>query len=142
MRLRLTPLLCLLLLCTLAARAINAPGAADSLQARRAALDAVLADHWEYTLSTNPETASILGDKRWNDQVTDYSQAAVDRDTMSTRQFLRRVSAIDTAGFPEQEALNRDLMVRDLESKLDGVRFKPWETPVSQISGIHIDTAQ
>jgi len=42
---------------------------ADNLAARRKALSDLLAEHWEYTLSKSPEFASILGDKRWNDQL-------------------------------------------------------------------------
>ena len=33
-------------------------------------------------------------------------------------------------------------MVRDLKSNLDGARFKPWEMPVTQFGGIHIDAPQ
>src|SRR5512146_419784 len=40
----------------------------------------LLAEQWEYTLRTNPEFASILGDKRYNDKLGDYSQAAIERD--------------------------------------------------------------
>jgi mRNA-degrading endonuclease toxin of MazEF toxin-antitoxin module len=44
------------------------------LEARRKSMNDLLAEHWEYTLSHSPEFASILGDKRWNDKVTDFSQ--------------------------------------------------------------------
>ncbi|HEX5707378.1 MAG TPA: DUF885 family protein, partial [Pyrinomonadaceae bacterium] len=43
---------------------------------------------------------------------------------------------------PEQDRLNRDLMVRDLRQSLEGVRFKGWQMPVSQFGGIHIDAPQ
>ena len=33
-------------------------------------------------------------------------------------------------------------MVRDLKMGLEGARFKPWEMPVNQFSGIHIDAPQ
>jgi uncharacterized protein (DUF885 family) len=125
--------------CALAASAVQAP---PDLQARRAALDKLLAEQWEYTLSHSPEMASILGDKRWNDKLSDLSPAAIEADLASQRDFLRRFEAIDTTGFPEQEALNRTLMVRDLREGLEGARFKPWEMPVSQLGGIHIQLPQ
>src|SRR3954454_8614122 len=78
-----------------------APSPAD-LQARRDALNKLLAEQWEYTLSNAPEFASILGDKRWNDKLSDNSQAAIDADLAKTREFLQRFQAIDTTGFPEQ----------------------------------------
>ena len=93
-------------------------------------------------MRTSPIYASILGDKRYNDKLDDFSQKAIDDNLEQTRLFLSRFEAIDTTGFPEQEALNNDLMVRDLKMGLEGARFKPWEMPVNQSSGIHIDAPQ
>jgi uncharacterized protein (DUF885 family) len=120
------------------------PGwAADAgLEARRTALDKLLAEQWEYNLSHSPEFASILGDKRWNDQISDFSKAANDADLAKTAEYLQRFQAIDTTGFPEQEKLNQELMVRDLKERLAGARFKDWLMPVNQISGIHLLVAQ
>ena len=115
---------------------------ASNLQARRDALNKLLAEQWEYTLSNSPEFASILGDKRWNDKLSDVSQAAIDADLAKTREFLQRFQAIDTTGFPEQEKLNQELMVRDLKEGIEGAKFKSWLMPVNQISGIHLQVPQ
>jgi uncharacterized protein (DUF885 family) len=112
------------------------------LEARRKALNDLLHEQWEYTMRTSPLYASILGDKRWNDQIDDFSQAAIDDNLVQTQRFLTRFEAIDTTGFPDQEVLNKELMVRDLKMGLEGARFKPWEMPVNQFSGIHIDAPQ
>src|SRR4029078_12300956 len=50
--------------------------------------------------------------------------------------------AIDTTGFPEQEALNKALMVRNLQEGIEGARFKDWLMPLNQSSGIHLMAAQ
>jgi uncharacterized protein (DUF885 family) len=118
------------------------PQPQSDLESRRKALDSLLAEQWEYTLRTNPLYASILGDKRWNDKIEDFSQGFIDQDLQETQKFLVRFRAIDTAGFPEQEALNKALMVRDLQMSLERARFKMWEMPVAQNSGIHIDLPQ
>lgn len=112
------------------------------LESRRKALNELLHEQWEYTLRTSPIYASILGDKRYNDKVDDFSQEAIDDNLEQSRRFLARFEAIDTAGFPDQEVLNKQLMVRDLRFTLDGARFKPWEMPVNQFTGIHIDAPQ
>lgn len=109
-----------------------------SLDARRKALASLLAEQWEYNLRTSPIQASIYGDKRWNDQLGDFSEEAVVKDLEEARKFLARFDAIDTTGFPDQEALNKELMVRDLRLQVEGARFKSWEMPVSQMNGIHI----
>jgi uncharacterized protein (DUF885 family) len=125
----------------LASAAVWAAPASD-LQARRDALDKLLAEQWEYNLSHSPEFASILGDKRWNDQISDFSQGAIDADLAKSRELLQRFEAIDTTGFPVQEKLNQELMVRDLKEGVEGARFKGWLMPVNQISGIHLQAPQ
>jgi uncharacterized protein (DUF885 family) len=113
-----------------------------SVDARIKALHVLLSEQWEYTLRTSPEFASIIGDKRYNDKLTDFSQAAIDRDLAQNRVFLAKFEAVNTDGFPEQEKLNRDLMVRNLRETLDAAKFREWEMPVNQMSGIHIDAPQ
>src|SRR5215813_13761391 len=111
---------------------------AVDLGSRRKALDSLLQEQWEYVLRTNPEYASTLGDKRYNDRLRDFSQAFIDSDLRATADFLRRFEAIDTTGFPVQEQLNRRLMIRDLRLELEGARFKQWEMPVRQNGGVHL----
>ncbi len=113
-----------------------------ALEARRKAFEALLAEHWEYTLSHSPEFASILGDKRWNDKVSDLSAREVEADLAKTKEFLARFEAIDTSGFSEQQALTKTLLVRRFREDLEDARFKIWEMPVSQISGIHLQAPQ
>ncbi len=124
------------------ARSMSAANSPADLDARRKALNDLLHEQWEYTMRTSPIYASILGDKRWNDKVDDFSQAAIDDNVVQSRKFLDRFEAIDTTGFPDQEVLNKELMVRDLKMGIDGARFKPWEMPVNQFNGIHIDAPQ
>jgi len=121
---------------------LSLTAAPADLESRRKAMKDLLAEQWEYNLSHNPEFASILGDKRWNDKLTDFSQEAIDKDLAKTKEFLDRFEAIDPTGFPEQEALTRTLLVRGFREQLEDARFKNWEMPVTQIYGIHIDAPQ
>jgi uncharacterized protein (DUF885 family) len=116
--------------------------AADEVQARRDALAALLDEQWEYTMRTSPEWASMLGDKRYNDQISDFSEEAIETRLAESREFLERFDAIDTSDFTVQEALNRDLMVHRLERGIEGARFTPWRMPVNQMSGIHLMAPQ
>ncbi len=114
----------------------------QSLQARRDAFNRLLAEQWDYNLSTQPEYASILGDKRWNDKFSDVSDAAIAADLVKQKDFLARFEAVDTTGFPEQEALSKALMVRNLRETIEGNRFKSWLMPITQISGFHLQAPQ
>jgi uncharacterized protein (DUF885 family) len=135
-------LLAAALLILSAASASAAELSAADLDKRRKALADLLHEEWEYVLRTSPEFASILGDKRYNDQVGDISDAARLKDARETRRFLKRFEAIDTAGFSEQEKLNKELMVRDLKDGLEDYAWREWEMPVNQMGGIHLFAAQ
>ncbi len=119
--------------------AISVAQPPSSLESRRKALTDLLVEQWEYRLRTSPLFASFLGDKRWNDKLDDFSQEAIDKDVQETQKFLARFQAIDTSGFPEQEALNHVLMVRQLQMQVEGAHFKPWEMPVDQQNGVQIE---
>jgi uncharacterized protein (DUF885 family) len=134
-------LVCVALMIFLASSLFAAGPAAD-LESRRKALNDLLNEQWEDTMRYSPLYASILGDKRYNDQLDDFSQQAIDAHLEQERRFLTRFEAIDTTGFPDQEVLNKRLMVRDLRIDLDGARFKPWEMPVDQMNGVHTNLPQ
>jgi uncharacterized protein (DUF885 family) len=115
--------------------------AAQTLEARRAELTRLLAEEWEYSLRTQPELATQVGDDRYNDRLSDFSDKAIADDLEHTRQALARFEAIDITGFPEQETLNHALMVRSLREALDSAPFKNWEMPATQFGGIHLGYA-
>jgi uncharacterized protein (DUF885 family) len=119
-----------------------APAASPaSVDARRAQLGALLDEQWQYTLDTSPEFASILGDRRGNDRWSDLSPEAIAAQLTKVQAFLGRFEAIDTRGFPDQEVLNQQLMVRSLRERLANARFEDWLMPVNQFSGLHIEIA-
>ena len=115
-----------------------AHAAEQTIEARRAELNRLLADEWEYTLRTQPELATQVGDDRYNDRLSDFSDKAIADDLEHTRQALARFEAVnvDVTGFPEQEKLNHALMLRSLREALDVAQFKDWEMPATQFGGM------
>ena len=112
---------------------------AAGVDQRREQLNALLKEQWDFVMKTSPEYATIIGDKRYNDKVSDVSEKEVQYELEMTKGFLKRFQAIDTTGFPEQERLNKVLMVRALEEQLDNAKFEDWLMPVTQFGGIHVD---
>ena len=100
----------------------------------------LLNDEWEYTLRTQPELATQVGDNRYNDRLSDFSDKAIAESIEHSRQALARFEAIDVTGFPEQERLNHALMVRELREDVETARFKSWEMPATQFGGVHLGT--
>ena len=131
----------------LAAALVSLPGvaqqpAAGDVTARRAALNKLLAEEWAYELKEAPEAATIYGDLRYNDRLSDASPAHLREQNEERGRWLQKFESVDTAGFPEQEQLNKALMVRNLKESLEGYQLKLWEMPVNQMSGIHLDAPQ
>jgi uncharacterized protein (DUF885 family) len=115
--------------------------AQTTMETRRAQLNAALQDDWEYQLRVHPELATHTGDNRYNDQLSDYSPEFFAGDLEHAKEMLRRIEAIDSAGFPEPEKLNKALMVRSLRDGIESAQFKEWEMPVSQFGGPPLEYA-
>ncbi len=118
------------------------PPATATVDQRAKVLNSVFSDYWEQRLKDSPEFASTLGDKRYDDQLSDYSVAAYNAHLEHDRAFLDRLGAIDTTGLPEQAQLSKELLVRKLVDEQEEARFKPWEMPVSQFQGLHLELPQ
>jgi uncharacterized protein (DUF885 family) len=116
--------------------------AAQSAADRSKALNALFADIWQDRLEHSPEFASSIGDKRWNDQLSDYSVAAYNDKLSRERDYLLRLAQIDTTGLSDQEQLSKDLMARQLAEDQEAANFKPWEMPVDQFNGLQSDLPQ
>ena len=113
----------------------------NDLDARRAQLRDALQAKWDYQLRAYPELATYIGDNRYNDRLSDYSPEAIAKQVEHSKQQLKVFEAIDTTGFPDEEALNQQLMARGLREDVEGARFDDWEMPVDQMNGVHLNYA-
>ena len=111
--------------------------AAGSVEDRRKALDALFKDYWEASLKQSPEFASSIGDKRYNDQISDFSVKAINAWLEIEQGFLLKLAAIDPTGLTDQEKTSRELLMRDSADDEEGAEFKSWEMPVNQMGGIY-----
>jgi uncharacterized protein (DUF885 family) len=124
--------------------ALSAADAADTvapLSARLAAQNALFEEQYQSDLKAHPERATAYGDYRYNDQLDDYSLAAIAYDHATDEAFLARLTAIPTTGFTEQDKLSHDLLVRTLQQRNADYGFRDYEMPVSQMSGPHVGLA-
>ncbi|MDR3751132.1 MAG: DUF885 domain-containing protein [Terracidiphilus sp.] len=121
-----------------AGAAAPAVSAADSSKA----LNALFHDYWEDVLQHAPEFASTLGDKRYNDQISDESVKAYNAELERQQGFLMRLAAIDTTGLSNQEKTSSDLLMRTFTENTEAAEFKPWEMPLNQMGGIHTEWPQ
>src|SRR5438874_13384955 len=102
---------------------LRAQAAPPSVPAQNVATDAATGsrelnklfdDYWQDKLKHNPEYATILGDKRYDAELTDYSPAAVNAALARARQLSERPSGMNTTGLSRQEQPAAHLLLRSL----------------------------
>lgn len=119
--------------------ASSQPAALQSLADRQSALAAVLAQIWQDRLAHHPEFASAIGDKRYDDQLTDYSVAAYNDELERGRNFLIQLGNIDTTGMPAQQIAAKDAAVQRLVDEQQQAESKPWEEPFGVFTGPQVE---
>jgi len=115
---------------------------AADLDARHRQLSKLVDEIWEHRLATSPEYASIQGDRRWNDRLSDRSAAAVEANAKNAREFLGRANAISTKGLDEQDAITKTIVTQQLRDELEDFRLKTYEIPITQFTGVHLSIPQ
>lgn len=113
-----------------------------SIDEHRKEFNQLVADEWEYEMRESPESATAVGDYRYNDRWSNLSLAHVAQQTEDLKSWLSRFETVDMTGFPEQEKLSQLLMVRDLKLRIEGNRLKSFEMPIDQFYGAHLFIAQ
>jgi uncharacterized protein (DUF885 family) len=108
-----------------------------SVDTRLAAQNALFEEIYQADLKDSPERATAYGDYRYNDQLSDYSLAFIAYRHSENVANLARLTAISTAGFPEQDILSHDLLVRVVKQRLNDYDLKEYEMPVDQMGGVH-----
>jgi uncharacterized protein (DUF885 family) len=115
----------------------NAKPVADRL----AEQNSIFEEQYESDLKNFPERATAYGDYRYNDQLNDYSLDAIKRRHEIDESFLKRISAIPTTAFPDQDQLSHDLLIRVLTLRIADFELKEYEMPITTQGGIHTNLA-
>jgi len=98
-------------------------------------------DEWEWELREYPERATLLGDPRYNDRLTDLSTEAIERRKAHSKETLARLKKIGRDGLSDDDRLSYDVFLRELETSIEGDRFSTELMPINQQDGIHTQFA-
>ena len=99
-------------------------------------------DYWENVLRHAPTYATYLGDFRYNDRLSDLSEAGRAARRKDGEVFLVRLSKIDAAALPEADRVTADILRLQLEQSLEEERHKFWQWEVDQMGGPQADFPQ
>jgi uncharacterized protein (DUF885 family) len=108
---------------------------------RVATQNALFEEQYETDLRNFPERATAFGDYRYNDELADYSLAAIAQRHKTDEAFLARLEAIPSTGFSDQDQLSHDLLIRVLQQRIADFDLKEYEMPINQQNGIHTSLA-
>src|SRR5579863_6631780 len=103
--------------------------------------NALFDEQYEADLRNFPERATAFGDYRYNDRLADYSLDAIQKRHETDAGFLKRLEAISTVDFSDQDQLSHDLLIRVLQQRIADFGLKEYEMPINQQGGIHTNLA-
>lgn len=98
-------------------------------------------EQFEDDLKESPETATAYGDYRYNGLLDDYSLADSAHQDQIDKAYRKKLQAISTDGFPEQDRLSHGLLLHVLDQRIADYELKEYEMPLSQMDGIHLHLA-
>ena len=109
--------------------------AAENNQAGKALTDFFEAE-WNYEMEQSPVRASFMGDRRWNDRWGDQTLEAIRKREEHEKDAVLRLQKIDRAQLSPADQLNYELFKKDLETDIEGAKFRSYLMPITQRGGI------
>ena len=101
-------------------------------------LHALFERHHAFRMQSQPEFATYEGDHRFNDQLSDLSEAAEDARFAQVQGFRHELSLMDRAALTPDDQLNYDMFALLLDEQIDGHRFKAHYMPLNQMTGYQL----
>jgi uncharacterized protein (DUF885 family) len=95
-------------------------------------------EYFAYLTETNPTEAHMRGDYRYADRWEDFTREAEDANVAKLREFGARAHAIDPTGLSANDALTREVLTFETETKAALEETRMAEFAVDPIFGIHV----
>ncbi|MCX4091894.1 DUF885 domain-containing protein [Nocardia sp. alder85J] len=95
--------------------------------------------YWDSVLEASPSTATLLGDRRFDDRIEDLSEAAEQRHLGTLRGLLAEAEALDADRLAAADRVTRSLLRAELESAVDYLSWRPVELASDQMTGVHAE---
>ncbi len=91
---------------------------------------------WQRTLRESPETATDVGDHRYDDRWSDVSMASIERSHKEDTEALKQLAEIPRKKLPPADQLSYDLFKQQTEDSVRSYEFHEYLMPVNHIYGI------
>jgi len=94
-------------------------------------------EHWAWYLQANPEYATALGERRYDDRLSDVSLAEADRQAAQAQRFLDRLQAIPDAELTPADRVNKGVLLRLLREQVEANGFGQRQMLFTTFYGWH-----
>ncbi|HEY8523511.1 MAG TPA: DUF885 domain-containing protein [Acidimicrobiales bacterium] len=100
-------------------------------------LIALADEYWDGLMAAYPTSATLLGDRRFDDCIEDWSAEADERRRASWSALLARVDALDPAGLDAGDRVTRSLLRTELANGIAALDRRLTELAFDQMDGVH-----
>ena len=97
---------------------------------------------WDWQLSSFPEFATYVGVPGHDDRWTDVSLEAIAQRQRDQRRFLAELEAIDSSELDADAQLDRELIQKGLQTRIEGFQFRSEYLAISQLGGAQQEVPQ
>lgn len=116
--------------------------AAPALATPSSDFAALLNEHWAWYLRSNPEYATSLGVRTYDDRISDISLAEADRQERQAKIFLDRLKAIPDAALSPEERTNKAILARLLGEQIEANHYGERQMLFTTYYGWHQSAAE
>jgi len=124
-----------MMLCAFSSNFISAQNHAQVGTEKSGALHELFAAAWDYDMQQNPEEASSLGDRRWNDRWSDPSPEGAARRNQHNQEILAQLAKIDRSKLSKADQLNYDLFQKRYADRLEQFKYHWYLMDFNQRDG-------
>lgn len=103
--------------------------------------EALLERHWSFVLERSPEFATSLGVRDYDEQLSDPSLEAYERNVAETKAFLEMFEAVSFKQLNKENQLNHSLMIMQLQADVDASEFGGKYMLLTNRNGPHMTLA-
>lgn len=112
-------------------------------QTKPVSFDNLMKDYQEEYLKLYPFTATSAGDNRYNDILPNTISVGYRNQLKGFyEKYQQQLKSVDKAALDQDDQLSYDLLVYQCKASLDGLKFKDYLTPMTQIQSMPLNVAQ
>lgn len=93
-------------------------------------------NEWETLMKNYPELATLMGDQKYNDKLSDLSEEAILNRKINMQKTLEELKTINQAELTDENKLNFLLFKDHLENYIKEIDFKGYLMPINQMMGV------